>query len=98
MKKIIIKGIKGAVGEYKRANSGGWLSPWYGCMMLDREDGQVWTDTFYNLGHNEWKEYHSQSIICLSKLMNEMGIEINMRNTREMAEQLCRKWAAKEAC
>lgn len=51
---IKIKGVKKAVGDYKRTNAEGWFSPRYGYLMLDRSTGEVWTDEFYSLGHNEW--------------------------------------------
>ncbi len=78
-----IKGIKKAVGEYKRANAGGHYSPRYGVLMFDYSDGEVWTDEFYSLGHNSWKEYHSESIVNLSNMMSEKNIEITMANVKE---------------
>lgn len=95
-----ITGIKKAVGEYKRANSEGWSSPWYGNIMLDREDGHVWTDVFYSLGHNEWMEYRSPSIIDLGHWMNMQDEDavINMQTVKAAAEKLCSEWVEKEAC
>lgn len=82
-----IKGLKKAIGEFKRANSYGWYSPRYGYLMFDFSDGEIWTDEFYSIGHNSWKEYHSQSIVNLGSLMQEQGIEINMRNVKEFIEK-----------
>lgn len=48
-----IKGLKTAVGDYKRANKEGYYSPRYGYLMFDRESGEIWTDEFYSLGHME---------------------------------------------
>ena len=81
MKKI--KGLKKAVGDYQRANSEGFYSPRYGRLMYDSEDGQLWTDEFYSLGHNEWKEYHSSSIVNLGAMMAEREIPVNMANVRQ---------------
>lgn len=78
-----ITGLKNAIGDYKRANEGGAYSNKYGYLMFDTSDGEIWTDEFYSVGQNEWKEYHSDSIINLGKMMNEHNIEINMKNTKE---------------
>ena len=79
---------KKAVGDYNRANKGGVYSPRYGYIMLDRESGNVWTDEFYSLGRNDWKQYHSPHIVNLSGYMAERGISVNMANVREAAEEL----------
>ena len=78
-----IKGIKKAVGEYQRANSEGYYSPRYGKLMFDTETGEVWTDEFYSLGHNEWKEYHSAAVINLGGRMAEEEIDVNMKTVKE---------------
>ena len=85
---MIIKGLKEAVGDYKRANSEGAYSPRYGVLMYDKSTGELWTDEFYSLGHNSWKEYHSESIVNLSSLMRERGVEVNMKNVRAFIESL----------
>ncbi len=61
MKKI--KGIKKAIDDYKRANSGGTYSPFYGRLMFDKSSGEIWCDEFCNIGHNEYKQYKSPDII-----------------------------------
>lgn len=83
-----VKGVKKAIGDYNRANKGGVYSPRYGYIMLDRESGEVWTDEFYSLGRNEWKQYHSPHVVNLSGYMAERGISVNMTNVREVAEGL----------
>ena len=60
---VKLRGLKKAVGDYQRANSYGYYSPWYGVLMLDRSTGELWTDEFYSLGHNEWKVYYDGDII-----------------------------------
>lgn len=87
MTNINIKGLKKAVGDYQRANSEGYYSPRYGFLMFDKEDGTLWTDEFYSLGHNEWKEYHSDTIVNLGRMMAEREIEINMKNIKEFIEK-----------
>lgn len=87
MKKVI-SGIKKAVGSYQRLNAGGYYSPHYGVMMLDRGTGEVWTDEFYDLGHNSWKEYRDKNIMNLSSYMEVQGISVNMANVRTVAESL----------
>lgn len=88
MKGIKIKGLKKAVGDYQRLNSGGCYSPRYGYLMYDKEDGSLWTDEFYSLGHNNWKKYESESIINLGKIMTDKGFDINMKNVREFIEKV----------
>ena len=83
-----IKGIKKAVGDYQRANAGGYYSPQYGNLMLDLETGELWTDEFYSLGHNQWKEYKSDKIIDLGKRIEAKGLEVNMKNVKEYCEKL----------
>lgn len=81
-----IKGLKTAVGDYKRANQEGYYSPRYGRLMFDKEDGEIWTDEFYSLGHNEWKEYQSDTIVNLGSMMSEQELEINMKNVKEFIQ------------
>lgn len=78
-----IKGLKKAIGDYKRANKEGCYSPRYGYLMFDKEDGEIWTDEFYSLGHNEWKEYHSDTIVDIGKMMSDQEIKINMKNVKD---------------
>lgn len=82
-----ITGLKKAVGEYQRANKEGYYSPKYGYLMFDKATGELWTDEFYSLGHNEWKQYQSNSIINLGRIMTENNIEINMKNVKSFIEQ-----------
>ena len=51
-----ITGLKKAIGDYRCFNAGGRFSPEYGRLMYDKETGELWTDYFYSLGHNTWKE------------------------------------------
>lgn len=77
-KKLI--GLKKAVGSYKRLNAGGWYSPHYAELMLDKETGEIWADEFYSLGHNNWKEYHCEDIINLGAKMARYNEEAYYRN------------------
>ena len=84
-----IKGLKKAIGEYKRANFGGHYSPQYGKLMYDTSTGEIWTDYFCSLGHNQWKAYESESIVDLGRKMKEREIEITMPNVKKfIAENL----------
>lgn len=85
-----IKGLKKAVGDFQRANAEGSYSPRYGYLMFDKEDGSLWVDEFYSLGHNEWKKYHSNTIINLGDMMEERGIEVNMKNVKDFIERVIR--------
>ena len=82
VEKIKIHGLKSAVGDYRRANHGGWMSPWYGNLMFDKVSGELWTDEFYNLGGNEWKIYHDSNVINLGALMGSYGIKVTMKNVK----------------
>ena len=86
-----VKNLKKAVGDYKRANSEGAYSPRYGYLMFDAEDCSVWTDEFFSIGHNAWKEYHSNTIINLGHIMAERGLEVNMANVRFVVEKIMEK-------
>ncbi len=68
-----LKGLKKAIGEYNRANKGGCYSPRYGRLMLDKSTGEIWCDEFYDLGHNEYKNYHNPDIINLGHAMVEFN-------------------------
>ncbi|MDE6724703.1 MAG: hypothetical protein K2J79_03770, partial [Ruminiclostridium sp.] len=85
-----IKGIKKAVGDYKRANAEGWFSPRYGCLMLDMANGEVWTDGFYNFEHNDLNEYHDSAIINLGYKMAGMGLVVTMENVKQAAAEVCK--------
>jgi hypothetical protein len=84
-----ITGIKKAVGEYQRANAGGYYSARYGVMMLDRSTGEVWCDEFFSLGHNSWKVYHDAAIINLGREIVENGEPVNMKTVKEYADRMC---------
>ena len=78
-----IKGLKTAIGDYKRANKGGPYSLLYGNLMFDKESGKIWTDELCDLGHNSYVVYATDTIIDLGKMMSELHIEINMKNVKE---------------
>lgn len=80
---IKIKGLKKAIGDYKRANEGGPYSPRYGRLMMDEETFEVWTDEFYSLGHNSWNEYANPCVINLGQMMAEEGYEISMKGVKK---------------
>lgn len=83
-----LKGLKKAIGDFQRANAGGYCSATYGELMLDTATGDIWTDWFNSLGHNSWKEYHDEAIINLGKEMADYDwaygtdTAINMKNVR----------------
>ena len=77
-----IKGLKKSVGEYNHYNAGGNFSPEYATLMFDTETGELWTDYFYSLGHNMWKEYHKSSIINLGRLIEMEGQPVKMATVK----------------
>ena len=104
MKKVEITGVKEAIKDYEEFNSGGRYDPHYGCMMLDRSTGEVWTDEFYSLGHNSWKHYDDPAIVNLvRKVMDEMdeldeSLDLySVKDVKKVAEIFCNEWAKKLA-
>ena len=78
-----LKGLKKAIGDYKRANAEGMHSPRYGRLMLDVNTGEIWTDEFYDIGHNSWKKYHNEDIVNLGMLVGSEYNEVNMKTVQE---------------
>ena len=89
-----ITGIKKAVDEYHRANAGGYYSPSYGIIMLDRSTGEVWTDCFYDLGHNSFKAYDDPAIINISRAIEQDHESVCMSTVKEYAERMCTAYSA----
>ena len=87
MKVKQIKGLKKAVGDYKRANAEGRFSPRYGVLMFDKSDGNIWTDEFYDLGHGSFNHYHSKDIVSLSKMMLEDDVPITMETVKKYIKE-----------
>lgn len=79
-----ITGLKKAIGDYKWAMSQGAYSGWSASLMLDISDGSIWADTFYG---NEWKQYHSETIVFLGNMMDRRNIKINMANVKKFVEE-----------
>ena len=82
-----IHNLKKAIGDYKRFNEGGAYNPRYGFLMYEKSSGRLWTDEFYNLGHNAYIIYDDDDVINLGLLMKEKDIEVNMKNTKEFIEK-----------
>ena len=88
MRKISRKEIVSQVRkEYKIARQ--WCKQDFGRyykLMIDVSDGEIWSDVF--LTENDWKEYHSDSIISLDTEfgyvheMEDAYIEDAIRNLR----------------
>ena len=89
-----ITGTKKAVREYQRANAGGYYSPSYGIMMLDRSTGEVWTDYFHDLGHNSYKSYNDPAIINLGREIEQDRKAVCMATVKEYAARLCDAYTA----
>lgn len=79
-----IIGLKKAIGDFKRANADRYYSPRYGYLMYDISDGHIWTDEFYDFGHNSYTQYNSDSIINLGSYMADMGIPVTMANVKKI--------------
>lgn len=79
-----LKGLKKAVGEYKRYNDP--VACWRADLMLDTSTGELWTDAFYGINYS-WNEYHSDSIINLSSLMKENGDYISMETVKTFCQK-----------
>lgn len=88
-----IKGIKKAVRLYKEANEGGYYSPRYGMLMLDRSTGEVWCDEFYDFGHNSYVQYKDAAVINLASEIYSAGDEVNTITAEQYASKLCETYA-----
>ena len=84
----MIKGLKSAVGEYKKYNEGGQYSPEYGILMFDAINNEVWTDYFYSVGRNNYKVYEDRNIINLGKMMEKANIKVTMKNVKAFVEEI----------
>ncbi|MCD7772915.1 MAG: hypothetical protein LUH08_02525 [Ruminococcus sp.] len=74
-----IKNLTKAVKDYNEYNKGGLFSPEYGRLMFDMDTGELWTDRFYDLGHNEYNVYHSSNIVNIDTVIS-WGIEYRYYN------------------
>ena len=81
-----IIGLKKAIGDFNRANAGGYYSPRYGYLMYDTADGELWTDEFYSLGRNSWNAYKKATIINLGKYMAVLEMPVTMANVKKVIE------------
>lgn len=95
-KETTLTNVETAVSEYREANKDGMYSPRYGKLMLDRSTGEVWTDEFYSLGHNEWKEYHNKAIINLGSLINENGENVTVDTANEYGKKAVAEYETKQ--
>lgn len=68
---VKITGIKSAIGDYNNWIDRDWRHS--ADIMIDLSDGQIWTDIFTD--RNSWKEYHSNSIISLSRRIQRITEE-----------------------
>ncbi len=92
MNDIKITGVKKAVGDYKRLNKGGYYSPHYGNLMIDRDTGEVWTDEYYDISHKSYTVYKYPSIADLIELTGNENFIVNMKNVKEAAKKACEEW------
>lgn len=79
-----LKGLKKAVGEYKRYNDP--VACWRADLMLDTATGELWTDAFYGINYS-WNEYHDKDIVNLSSLMKENGDYISMQTVKTFCQK-----------
>lgn len=92
MKKIM--GLKKAIGEYQRSNSGGCYSPHYGLLMFDFDSYELWTDEFWNFSHTWHTDYRSKTIINLGFEMREENLKVNIANVKKYIEDHAAGWEA----
>lgn len=83
-----IKGLHEAIERYNEVNSGGGYDPWYGRLMYDKSTGEVWTDEFYDLGHNQFKKYYNDDIINLGFLITDDGLDITEVNVKKYIREI----------
>lgn len=89
-----LKGLKKAIGDFKRANVGGCYSPSYGCLMLKTDTGEIWTDYFYGLGHNSWINYRDETIVNLGNIMCQAcpHPEFTMKSVQRFVDKELERW------
>lgn len=78
-----IKGIQKAVGEFQRYDSNSAFSPTFLVLLFDTESYSLWTEEYYRLGLNNWREFNSDTVVDLGSMMGERRIPINMKNVKE---------------
>lgn len=69
-------GLRKAAGETKSLS--GPYSPEYLQLNYDRSTGEVWTDFFFSIGHNDWAVYHDENVLncgnlCAPHTMQEIA-------------------------
>lgn len=69
-------GLRKVAGETKSLS--GPYSPEYLQLNYDRSTGEVWTDFFSSIGHNNWTEYHDENVfncgnLCSPYTMQELA-------------------------
>lgn len=79
------------VANYNRLNAGGAYSPLYGIIYFDQKTGEIWTNEYYDLGHNSWTHYDNPDIVNLSRKMCDAGIDITMANVKMFTDHIQKK-------
>lgn len=74
-----MSGLRTVAGETKSLT--GSYSPEYLQLNYDRSTGEVWTDFFFSIGHNDWAVYHDKNILncgnlCAPHTMQEIADRI----------------------
>lgn len=75
-----MSGLRTVAGETKSLS--GPYSPEYLQLNYDRSTGEVWTDFFFSVGHNDWAVYHDKNILncgnlCSPHTMQEIADAIH---------------------
>ena len=71
-----MSGLRTLAGETKSLT--GSYSPEYLQLTYDRSTGEVWTDFFFSVGHNDWAVYHDKNVLncgnlCTPHTMQELA-------------------------
>ena len=61
-----MSGLRIVAGETKSLS--GPYSPEYLQLSYDRSTGEVWTDFFVSIGHNDWAVYHDENVLNCGNL------------------------------
>lgn len=92
--------IEKVFDQYLEDNKRSKFDPFYGVLMLDRSNGEMWVDEFNDLGHNQFNIYHSAAIIDLGREIEDAYMSglidwdefTSWVGAKKIADKLCADW------
>lgn len=68
-----MSGLRTVAGETKSLT--GSYSPEYLQLNYDRSTGEVWTDFFFSVGHNNWTKYQDENVLNCGNLCSHYTMQ-----------------------